>query len=430
LKLAGARLAQNGCGNMEWLELGLREAMQKDARSLLEGLLSDPGVRVANDRAMEGEKCYRHRSKVIETLFGSVELRRNYYYGASPSQGRFPLDDALGLIEGYSPALARLMCRAGGGSPFEAASADLLAYGGIQVEGRQIQRLANGVGPGMRQTLEAESVAPDVRAVEVLYVSADGTGIPMVKKELEGNAGRQPDGSAKTREAKLGCVFTQQGVDDKGWPLRDPDSTSYVASLETSTDFGAILRKEAFRRGMEKAKQLVFIGDGAIWVWELARVNFPQAVQILDFYHAAEHLGELCDALYGQASDQSGSQCRAWRQRLKEDGVDEVIATARGALPRSGPRRKEAKKQIAYLEKNRDRMLYAIFRAAGYFIGSGVVEAGCRTVIGQRLKQSGMFWSSSGAQNILCIRSALLSHRFDSHWDQRNASSGQPLAAA
>jgi hypothetical protein len=428
--LAGERLAEQGCGNMEWLEFGLREAMQKDARSLVEGLLNDPALRVANDQARAGEKCYPHRSKVIETLFGAVELQRRYYYGASASEGRFPLDDALGLIEGYSPALARLMCRAGGQSPFEAASADLLAYGGMRVEGRQIQRLVNGVAPAMRRTLEAEAVAPGVRGVEVFYMSADGTGVPMVKRELEGQAGRQPDGSAKTREAKLGCVFTQQGVDDEGWPLRDPDSTSYVASMETAVDFGAILRKEAFRRGMEKAKQLVFIGDGAHWVWELARVNFPQAVHILDFYHAAEHLAELCDALYGKASDQSHSQRSLWRSRLKEDGIDEVLAAARAAIPRSGPRRKEAKKQIAYFEKNRARMLYATFRAAGYFIGSGVVEAGCRTVMGQRLKQSGMFWSSSGAQNILSIRSALLSCRFDPYWDRRNAPLGKPLAAA
>ncbi|MEI6350665.1 MAG: ISKra4 family transposase, partial [Verrucomicrobiota bacterium] len=181
--------------------------------------------------------------------------------------------------------------------------------------------------------------------------------------------------------------------------------------------------------GMGSALKLVFIGDGAAWVWEVARVNFPGAVHILDFYHAAEHLAELCGALYGEASEKSKLQDDLWRTRLKEDGIDEVIAAARAALPRNGPRRKKAKKQIAYLQRNRDRMLYATFRAAGYFIGSGVVEAGCRTVVGQRLKQSGMFWSSPGAQNVLSVRSALLSNRFDGYWDQRNASN-EPLAQA
>ncbi len=411
---------------MEWLEFGLREAFRKDAQSILGGLLNDPQLAVANDRAMDGERCYRQRAKTIQTLFGPVEVRRNYYHGDTGTEGRVPLDEALGLIEGHSPALAKLMCRAGAQSPFEAASADLRAYGAIEVEGRQIQRMANAVAPAMRKTLQAETaeIASDAgaRPLEVIYVSADGTGIPMVKKELEGNAGRQPDGSAKTREVKLGCVFTQHGVDEEGRPMRDHESSSYVATLESSSDFGGILRKEAFRRGMPSALKLVFLGDGAVWVWEVARINFPGAIEILDFYHASEHLVELCNTLFGKASDKSKTQCETWKLRFKEDGVDEVIAEAQAALPRSGPRRKEAKKQIAYFQKNRKRMLYATFRAAGYFIGSGVVEAGCRTVVGQRLKQSGMFWSSNGAQNVLAIRSALLSNRFDHYWDELNHS--------
>ena len=208
--------------------------------------------------------------------------------------------------------------------------------------------------------------------------------------------------------------------------MRDHDSTSYVATLESSADFGGILRKEAFRRGMPSAPKLVFLGDGAAWVWEVVRINFPGVIEVLDFHHAGDHLVELCEALFGKASDKGKAQCETWKTRFKEDGVDEVIGAAQTALPRSGPRRKEAKKQIAYFQKNRDRMLYATFRKAGYFIGSGVVEAGCRTVVGQRLKQSGMFWSSSGAQNVLAIRSALLSNRFDHYWDQLNL----PLPAA
>ena len=407
---------------MEWLEFGLRAAMQRDARSLLERLLNDPSLSMPNDHSMDGERCYRDRAKVIETLFGSVEIGRNYYHDTTEAEGRFPLDDALGLIEGYSPALARLMCRSGGQSPFEAASGDLLAYGGIKVEGRAIQRMVNSVAPDVRKTLEAETVQPGAPDVNVLYVSGDGTGIPMMKKEIEGVVGKQPDGSAKTREVKLGCVFTQSSVDEEGRPLRDPDSSSYVATIANAVEFGALLRKEAFRRNMASALKVVFLGDGAAWVWELARVNFPGAVHILDFFHAADHLGELCDALFGKDTQQSKSQCEIWRTCLKEDGIDEVIAMAQGALPRNGPRRKEAKKQIAYFQKNRDRMLYATFRAAGYFIGSGVVEAGCRTVVGQRLKQSGMFWSSGGAQNVLALRTSILSNRFDAYWNQRNDS--------
>jgi hypothetical protein len=416
---------------MEWLEMGLRQAMQKDACALIAGLLNDPDIVVANDHALEGERCYRNRSKAIETLFGPVEVCRNYYHGdASESGGRVPLDEALGLIEGYSPALARLMCRAGGQSPFEAAGADLHAYGGIKVEGRAIQRMVNRVAPSMQQVLDAQGAPTNLPAVPILYVSADGTGIPMAKKELEGRAGRQPDGTSKTREAKLGCVFTQHGVDEEGYPMRDPDSTSYIANLQTASEFGGDLRTEAFRRGMGTAQQVVFIGDGAAWVWEVARINFPSAIHILDFYHASEHLGELCDALYGKESEKGKAQRELWKNLFKEDSISQVIAEARLVLPRSGPRRKQAKKQIAYFEKNRNRMLYATFRAAGYFIGSGVIEAGCRTVVGQRLKQSGMFWSTPGAENVMSVRSALLSNRFDAYWEQQNACANESFAEA
>jgi len=262
---------------MEWLEFGLREAIQKDGRAIIEGLLNDPVLVVANDHAVEGERCYRNRHKVIETIFGAVEVRRNYYHGSGESEGRFPLDDALGLIEGYSPALARLMCRAGAQTPFEAASGDLLAYGSIKVEGRAIQRMVNLVAPSLRETLEAETFDSGLPGVDVLYVSGDGTGIPMMKKELQGVAGKQPDGSAKTREVKLGCVFTQSGIDEEGRPMRDPGSSSYIASLQTAVDFGGSLRREAFRRGMGSALKLVFIGDGAAWVFFLLPACFHAA---------------------------------------------------------------------------------------------------------------------------------------------------------
>jgi len=423
-------LETKGHGNLEWLETGLRAALHKDACTLLGQMLSAPLAAVPGDRLRAGEKRYGQRRKVIETLLGAVEIRRNYYHCPSAQEGRAPLDEALGLIEGYSPALARMMCRAGALSSFQAASADLLAYAGLAVEGREIQRMVNRVAPQMQATLEAQTPPAGLRPIPVLYAEADGTGIPMLKEELAGRAGRQPDGSAKTREAKLGCVFTQQGVDEEGWPLRDPDSTSYVATLQNASAFGGLLRQEGARRGLASAVQVVFLGDGAAWVWEAARINFPGALQILDLWHAQENLAELCTTLYGKDSVRALSQRGLWSERLKEDGIEEILAQARSDLPRSGPRRKAAQKQIAYFENNRSRMLYATFRAGGYFVGSGVVEGGCKTVIGHRLKQSGMFWSSGGAQNVMTTRCAVLSRRFDTYWDRRNARPDAPSAIA
>jgi hypothetical protein len=403
---------------MQWLEFGLRAAMQKDACSLIEGLLNDPALAVPGDQALAGEKRYGHRSKIIETLFGPVELQRSYYYsGLAPQQGRFPLDDALGLIEGYSPALARLMCRIAAQQSYEPAAADLLAYAGITLEGRAIARMANLMAPQMGEVRKSQPEPQTPEPVPVMYVSADGTGVPMMRSELEGRKGRQPDGTSRTREVKLGCVFTQHVADQEGNPLRDPSSTTYIGTLETAGDFGLQLRQEAIRRGMAGADKIVFLGDGAPWVWEQARVNFPSATCILDFFHAFEHLGELCAALDGEGPAAQSRTLR-WAKVMKNGGIERILAKASKLLEQEvAADALEAQKQIAYFRKNQHRMRYERYRKEHLFIGSGVVEAGCRTVIGQRLKKSGMFWSPAGAQNVIDLRCALLGSHFDRDWN-------------
>lgn len=231
----------------------------------------------------------------------------------------------------------------------------------------------------------------------------------MVAEELAGRQGKQPDGSAKTREVKLGSVFTQTTVDEAtGLPLRDPNATTYVGSFETAQDFGLRIRREALRRGMGRALKIVFLGDGAAWIWELARVNFPMALEILDLYHALEHLHELCQGLYRGQPSWAGRMEAEWEQMFKADQVGEVIAATRRRLQQLGPRGEETlEAQIAYFEHHQSRMLYKTYRDQGLFYGSGVVEAGCRAVIGQRLKESGMFWTEQGATSILTLRCAL-----------------------
>jgi hypothetical protein len=403
----------------QWLELGLREALQRDGRQALEELFNDSSWRVEGDRTRPGEKCYAARSTTVDTLFGPLCLRRNYYTDGQ-GRGRAPLDEALGIVEGCTPALARLICRAGAVEHFEAAAESLHEYSGLTINGRRIQRMVHRLGPQMAQWPRPNPPLCPPPPDQVFYVEGDGTGIPVRPEETEGRKGKQEDQSAKTREVKLGCVFTQTKEDEEGKPIRDPDSTSYVATLEPAVEFGALLRAEAFRRGLALAKVIVFLGDGAAWVWELARVNFPMAVFILDFFHAAEHLELLAEALFGEKTDTAKTQWEQWAKVLKEqpDGLEIVLREARQTLPRRGKRREAALKQIAYFESNTHRMRYAEYQARGLFIGSGVIEAGCKTVIGQRLKQSGMFWGVTGAQNVLDIRSLLENRQFGPFWEQ------------
>jgi hypothetical protein len=414
-------LALQGVANMEAVELGLREALFRDGRKLLEQLYNQEGLIIPDDASRPGEKCHSHRPKTFRSLFGEIQVRRSYYFDPETGTGRFPLDCALGLVESFSPAVVRLCARAAAKEGYESASDDLLVQAGLSIEGRQIHRLVNLVAPQVEEQLEQGQLT-DGDPISILYVEVDGTGVPMVAEELEGRPGKQEDGSSKTREVKLGAVFTQTKTNDEGLPVRDHASTTYVGGFETAVDFGAQVRKEALRRGLGRALKVVFLGDGAAWIWELARVNFPLAILILDLYHALERLHTLCEGLYGKESHWASRMEQTWAAMMKNNQIAEVIAAARRRLADLSQPEESLEKQIAYFEHHQDKMCYKTYRDQGLFYGSGVIEGGCRSVIGQRLKESGMFWTETGAVSVLDMRIALKSNRWDECWNRINNS--------
>jgi hypothetical protein len=252
-----------------------------------------------------------------------------------------------------------------------------------------------------------------------MYVSADGTGVPMRKEELVGRAGKQADGSAKTRMAYLGCVFTQHKTDEMGHPVRDYESTTYVSSFGPIEEFGPCLRQEAIRRGLGMAKQAVLLIDGAEGLANMGRLCFPGTTQIVDFYHALEHSGRVLLALLGSKEHpEYRSRLAYWAKRLLQDKVRQLITQTRAQC--AGKAQAGAvEKELGYFLNNIDRMQYGTFRAKGFFIGSGVIEAGCKTVIGSRCKQSGMFWGKPGAENVLALRCIHTSRRLGAFWKDR-----------
>lgn len=373
------------------------------------------------------QRFVERRHLEITGLFGPMHIFRDYY--TAGQQGCCPADNALGLEGAYTPALSRMMLRAAAKNSYVEASADLFEYAGVKVCDRQIQRLVQTVAPAVGPWLET---LQEPGPVPILYISGDGTGVPMRKEELEGRRGKQADGSAKTREVKLGCVFVQTEVDSEGHPIRKEASTSYVGSFEGAAEFGLLLRQEARRRGLARAVQVVFIGDGAAWVWEVARVNFPGAILILDFYHALQHVHGLVESLWDKDSPEAGKATKRWTAWLLKDKAGQIISQAKEQLARALDT-EHAEREIGYLENNLARMTYGSFRKAGYFIGSGVVEAGCKTVVGKRMKCSGMFWSEEGGQGILDLRCALLSNRLDAFCQTRAGAhlpKDQPLKLA
>jgi hypothetical protein len=282
------------------LEVLVRAAVFKSANAIVGWLLQQAADRIDGAYQPRPGQQYKGRVSIgLEGMFGSFPLERDYYYYPGKQAGHYPADAALGLEGGYTPALARLMCLEGADeASYQKAELHLAETGGIQVQARQIQRLVQQVGATAQQWQEREAT-PGGKAVPIMYVSADGTGVPMRKDELAGRKGKQPDGSAKTRQAYLGCVFTQHHTDEEGHPVRDYESTTYVSSFAGIDEFGPVLRQDALRRGLALAAQVVLLIDGAEGLANMGRLCFSSATQIVDFYHALEHAGKVLLALLG-----------------------------------------------------------------------------------------------------------------------------------
>jgi hypothetical protein len=408
---------------VQQLETLVRTAIFKPANQLVGFLLQAAADRI--DAAYQPKPGQHRKGReriVVSCLFGSFPLERDYYYHPGKQQGHYPADAALGLEGGHTPALARLVgLEAADEASYQKAEEHLRETGGIVVSSRRIQRLVQPLGAAAQQWQQREALRPlpESKPVPICYVSADATGVPMRAEELEGRAGKQPDGSAKTRAAYLGCVFTQHKTDPKGHPVRDYESTSYVSSLSPLEDFGPLLRQEAIRRGMGLAQKVVLLIDGAPGLEHMGQVNFRDAVQIVDFWHGADHAGQVVQALLGSKEHPEYKTRRGrWVRRLLGNGVENLIKETRQECA-GKPQSQAVEDQLGYFVHNVDRMQYRTFRRQGFFIGSGVIEAGCKTVIGSRCKQSGMFWGEAGAENILALRCIRASRRLDAFWKDR-----------
>jgi len=425
--LAEKAYARSGTVDMEALEQGMRAAAMKDGAHALTALLRtirdhdgpvgcpDCGV------AMESQG---RRSKEVITLLGDVTIDRVYYRCEGCDARLFPKDGLLDVKHtSFSPGVRRLMAKSGARESFARAEEDLWEYARIRVDAKDVERVAEAIGADIatreeierREAMAGHLPAPG-KPVPVLYVAADGTGVPVTKKETAGRKGKQ--GDAKTREAKLGCVFTQVETDRKGFPVRQEGSTTYTGAIETAEVFGERLWTEALARGLLHAELVVVLGDGAHWIWNLAALHFPHALHIVDLYHAREHLFALLKLIFSPGAFYE-ARCKEWSGWLDEGKAEKIISAASALLPKEEQGRKSATTEIEYFKANRERMRYADFRARGLFVGSGVVEAGCKNVIGARMKKSGARWSVRGANDIIALRCTLASSRFEDYWAER-----------
>jgi hypothetical protein len=427
------RLGREDGLDLEAAEFYIRTAVLALGASVLERLLYDVGV----GRQDQPRLCTRGhlpckmesagvREKTIQSILGPVRFARSRYVCPVCGAVEYPGDEILGVEgTGFSPGLRRLMTRAGSRESFGEAAEDLLVYGAMRVDAKDVERVTENVGrqiddwmvrQGSTAMLEAASAGDEEKgSIPIFYIALDGTGVPMRKSELAGRKGKDVDGRAHTREVKLGCVFTQTALDDEGQPVRDPESTSYVGAIESSADFGHRLHAEAVRRGLAQAAKVAVLSDGADYNATIVKDHFADAIHIIDLYHASERLSDFVKENTRHACEGPFHQeCYAL---LDEGRIEELMARMREGLPRSGQRRTEGLKRINYYAERKEQMRYAEFRRQGLFVGSGVIEAGCKTLIGKRLKQSGMFWSVAGANAIIAARCCLYSGRFEQFWE-------------
>jgi hypothetical protein len=329
----------------------------------------------------------------------------------------------------FSPGVRRMQALVGQEAPFDHGREQMQLLAGLEVTTKSVERTAEAIGADIAQREQGEiqkALQLDLPVIAgepmpILYVQMDGTGVPVVKKETAGRQGKTEGQPAHTREAKLGCVFTQTTWDKEGYAIRDPDSTTYTGALETAVEFGKRIYREALKRGWSRAKKKVVIGDGAEWIWNLVAEHFPGAIQIVDFYHACQHLWELARRLH---PNNEGNQ-KTWmkiHQKLLEKGKIEKLVLSLRSIDADHPDVAEKiRTEADYFARNAERMRYPQFRRQHLFVGSGVIEAGCKTVIGSRLKRSGMFWTVRGANAILALRCCHLNRRFEDYWEGRQA---------
>jgi hypothetical protein len=415
------------------VESALRAALHQAGASALSALLQfeAPAQRQLPCACGQQAQYQGLRSKPVLTVLGTAPIRRPYYLCARCHHGQFPADVELDVSgTQISPGVRRMLAVVGAAAPFDHGRQQMEVLAGLQVPAKTVERTAEAIGSDIAECEQREiqrAVQLDLPvvlgpSVPILYVQMDGTGVPVVKKETVGRKGKTDGQPAHTREVKLGCVFTQKGWDKEGYAIRDPDSTTYAGAIENAEEFGKRLYLEAWNRGWSRAQKKAVIGDGAEWIWNLADQHFSGAIQIVDLYHAREHLWELARRLYPNDAAAQKAWMKVHQKRLLDKGkIEKLVASLRSITFAHADVIDKLRTEASYFERNTARMRYPKFRKQHLFVGSGVIEAGCKTVIGSRLKQSGMFWTLQGANSIIALRCCHLNGRFENYWEARAA---------
>jgi len=350
----------------------------------------------------------RNRPATVTTLLGRLTYTRPTYGCNSCHHGFAPLDQQLQVAAGsFSLGLQELQALLGATQTSFADAAALLArLSLVQVCPNSVRAATEDLGATLVQhTHAAEGAAqeqgglPDAQSSvpKRLYISMDGV---LIHCRTTG-----------WRELKTGCLYTTRTQRARRAPFEQVvrvEQPSYSAKLTEAEPFGWQLLVEAARRGVEQAEEVIVIGDGAHWIWKLAEEQFPQATQIVDWYHASQYVWNAASSIYPHEEALRTPWAKQQLDRLWEGRVEEVLA----ALAEHAGDEAAVDASISYYTTHRERLDYPSYRARGLQIGSGTIESACKHLISARLKQAGMRWSEEGANGVSAVRAWLKSGRW------------------
>jgi hypothetical protein len=353
-----------------------------------------------------GHKAYfkENRRRDVSTLYGTVAVKRAYYRCPNCGRSQIPWDVAQGLNQrAWTPRVKALVAQVAARSSYRDSVELLELLAGFVIPESTAEAIIAEVGGRLRaeeaaliESYDGGEITPLVaHESEWLYVGLDGTSAHIDKS---------------WHEVKTGVVY-------EGRPGPDGIHTCvnqrYVAAQETAEQFAARLYVTAAQAGVEHARHVVVIGDGAEWIRHVSEQHYPDAIQIVDFWHACEHICDLARIYYGEGDVNGKRWAEEYKRRLKDDGPASLLRALKRMKPKTEEQREAVRRETGYFARNQERMQYGRFRAQGLMIGSGPVEASCKVVVGERLKCSGMRWSGQGADSILAIRTRVLNGQWD-----------------
>lgn len=428
------------------IEMTIRESLLKIGGSALKCFLenADGKVEAEIKCACGGKLKYQRRRKAtIWSVFDKVIYKRAIYAGCTCGQGCAPVDQRYGIEAGKVTAgLARLLALIGVNHAFDEGRKSLKEFLLFEVSENTVRAETQTMGKLQRQAdtdlvkatqneanlqkrEQSQQPAPDI-----LYGSIDAAKVRIEPRDEKEKAVEDRE---LWRDLKVGCWYEGEIVPKSRYSTRQKDKAQregvvlraknqkYFCDIEKAKKFGNLFWATGCALGADRARVLVFICDGAIWIWNLVVHYYPNAIQIVDWYHAADRLKRISEEAFASKDER-----QAWREKATENlwqGRVELVIEACQALAKKS---ELARQSLSYYGDNIERMRYAQFRAAGYFIGSGIIESGCKQIVTHRLKISGAQWNLDGAILTAKARAAWLS----GNWQKLvTARSLLPLAA-